>query len=301
MPGLLESNTGRRVIFLPKDAVSKQSDIKDENKEDVKDSKITIVKLPHPGKGNPALFLLNHQNKKMFELMSYQESNRCWFIGDLVVEDGSLMISTPVNPVFIILPFLIKSERNVPLEDLLENDEYSHLHELASVDCDLSCVATQLGDPSLNVWKYDETKCLQWLKERVEAVKNVVMEQKVDLTAGAASLIYQANVDATSVEYTRFALGIVCEYLSEELVDKLTTNLNLPEPERTAGPVKRQSEGAPGKVPPAKKIKHEGPTEDYSKDAKKEKGKEAELNAKQKALAKSAEGTKNIMSFFKKK
>ena len=44
-----------------------------------------------------------------------------------------------------------------------------------------------------------------------------------------------------------------------------------------------------------------GPTEDYSKDVKKEKNKEGELNAKQKALAKSAEGTKNIMSFFKKK
>jgi len=301
MPGLLECQTGRRVIFLPKDAVSNQSDFKDENEEGDKEKKIVIVKLPHPGKGSPALFLLNHQNKKLFEIMSYQEPNRSWFIGDLVVDDGSLMITTPVNPVFIILPFLIKTERNVPLEDLLENDEYSHLHEIASIDYDLSCVATQIGDTSLNVWKYDENKCLKWLQERVEAVKKVLMEQKVDLSAGATSLIYQANVDATSVEYTRFALGIVCEYLSEDLVEKLTACLNLPEPERPAAPAKRQSEGAPGKVPPAKKIKHEGPTEDYSKDAKKEKGKEVELNAKQKALAKSAEGTKNIMSFFKKK
>ncbi len=43
------------------------------------------------------------------------------------------------------------------------------------------------------------------------------------------------------------------------------------------------------------------PEEDYSKDVKKQAGKEGEKNAKQKALAKSAEGTKNIMSFFKKK
>ena len=43
------------------------------------------------------------------------------------------------------------------------------------------------------------------------------------------------------------------------------------------------------------------PEEDYTKDVKKVAGKEAEKNAKQKALAKSAEGTKNIMSFFKKK
>ena len=44
-----------------------------------------------------------------------------------------------------------------------------------------------------------------------------------------------------------------------------------------------------------------GPTEDYSKGGKKDKNKENDLNAKQKALARSAEGTKNIMSFFKKK
>jgi hypothetical protein len=43
------------------------------------------------------------------------------------------------------------------------------------------------------------------------------------------------------------------------------------------------------------------PEEDYSRDMKKPAGKEGEKNAKQKALAKSAEGTKNIMSFFKKK
>ena len=33
-----------------------------------------------------------------------------------------------------------------------------------SIDCDLSCVATQIGDTSLNVWKYDENKCLKWLQ-----------------------------------------------------------------------------------------------------------------------------------------
>jgi hypothetical protein len=49
------------------------------------------------------------------------------------------------------------------------------------------------------------------------------------------------------------------------------------------------------------KIFIKGPTEDYTKNGGKAKNKENDLNAKQKALARSAEGTKNIMSFFKKK
>ena len=43
-----------------------------------------------------------------------------------------------------------------------------------------------------------------------------------------------------------------------------------------------------------------GPTEDYSKSVKKAAAKE-EMTAKEKALATSAKGTKNIMNFFKKK
>lgn len=43
------------------------------------------------------------------------------------------------------------------------------------------------------------------------------------------------------------------------------------------------------------------PLEDYSKDYKKAVVKEIPANSKQKALAKSAAGSKNIMSFFAKK
>jgi len=52
---------------------------------------------------------------------------------------------------------------------------------------------------------------------------------------------------------------------------------------------------------PRKKAKLEGPTEDYSKSYKKPEVKEESKGAKEKALAKSAKGTKNIMSFFGKK
>lgn len=297
MPGLLEANTGQRVIFLPEDSLKSVDAKSASNKEEAK-STVRIIKLPR--KGNPALFLVNSETKKMYELMSFGEPNRSWFIGDLVLEDGSVILSTPVNPVFIILPYLMKAERNVPLENLLEDSEYPNLYEIASLSDGLSYVAKQLGDPELNVWKYEEEKCLKWLEERVNKVKGVLDAQNIDLSGGATSLIYQANVKASSVEYTRYALGIVSEYLPQELVDSLAAKLNLPEPEKPAA--KRQSEGRPGgNEPPNKKIKHEGPTEDYTKSGKKEKKKEAELNVKQKALAKSAEGTKNIMSFFKKK
>ena len=47
--------------------------------------------------------------------------------------------------------------------------------------------------------------------------------------------------------------------------------------------------------------KQEAPDEDYSKSASAAPKESPALSAKQKALAKSAGGSKNIMSFFKKK
>ena len=54
-------------------------------------------------------------------------------------------------------------------------------------------------------------------------------------------------------------MGIVSEYLPEDLATALTVKLDLPEPEKPLGAAnKRQSEGKPGLEPPNKKIKHEG-------------------------------------------
>ena len=64
------------------------------------------------------------------------------------------------------------------------------------------------------------------------------------------------NILDILVEYTRYALGIVSEYLPGDLAGKLAARLNLPEPDKPLA--KRLSEGAPGKQPPTKKAKHEG-------------------------------------------
>merc|ERR1712059_116807 len=158
------------------------------------------------------------------------------------------------------------------------------------------------GDRDLNVWKYNEEKALNWLESRVEVVTKVLQKQGVDLTQGAVSLNYQHNISGNSdgkVEYKKIALGIVQEYLETDLGEKLASRLDLPEEKpKTMGGTKRVSDA--GDFSKSKKAKLEGPLEDYTKMAVKAIVKE-EQNAKQKALATSAKGTKSITSFFKKK
>jgi len=288
MPALTETSSGTRVILLPNKAL-----------EGGEAGSLEILLLPHPRTGEGAQYLLNTSSSTLYEILNFREDNRTWFLGDRIVDDGSLLLSTPVDPTFIILPSLIRAERNVPLEDLLDDPKFPHLDKVAILSGGLSSVAKQLGDADLNVWKFDEEKCLSWLTDRVEAVAKVLREQRIDLTGGAASLVFKQENDAelNKVEYRRYSCGIVSEYLEVELSEKLRVKLNLPEPEKPS--VKRQAEAEGG--PPAKKIKtKEEPVDDYSKSAKKL-VKPPVLNSQQKALAKSAVGTKGIMSFFKKK
>ena len=103
------------------------------------------------------------------------------------------------------------------------------------------------------------------------------------------------------ISLSRFALGVLQEYLDPDLGQKLVTKLDLPKVEAKAGTKRLSSlDTEEEENKPRKKVKSEGPLEDYSKSYKKPVVKD-ETSSKDKALAQSAKGTKSIMSFFGKK
>jgi len=287
MPGLVEHSSGCRVLLVPETALQEREELK-------------ILKLRHPRTGEAAHYLLNSGSSKLNEILAFREELRSWFIGDRIVEDGSLLLSTPVDPTFIILPYLMKADKNVPLDDLLDDPDFPHFQFISSLSAGLSNVGQQLGDKDLNVWKYNEESCLDWLARKVKAVSAVLESQQIDVTGGAAS--HSITSTGTSVEYLRYGMGIVCEYLPVDLQEKLASKLDLPAPtHKKAEPVigKRGAEDEK-KGPPNKKVKQEDPCEDYSKSYKNT-GEEKKVSTPaMKKNAAAAKGTKNIMSFFAK-
>ncbi len=49
------------------------------------------------------------------EVNWYKERYRSWFIGDSVLEDGSIYLCTPVDPLFLALPLMESSRMQVKL------------------------------------------------------------------------------------------------------------------------------------------------------------------------------------------
>ncbi|KAK2155684.1 hypothetical protein LSH36_233g01010 [Paralvinella palmiformis] len=90
-----------------------------------------VMVLPEQG----CMFLFSSDNKKIFEVLKFNEEYRSWFIGNSVQSDGSLYIPSPVEPMFLALPYLINSAKSgkfMTLEQIIEDSEFPECHRLCS-------------------------------------------------------------------------------------------------------------------------------------------------------------------------
>ena len=79
--------------------------------------------------GEPAEYLLIHGTLQ--EVNWYKERYRSWFVGDCVLEDGSMYLCTPVDPLLLALPLMESSRMQVMLPlHLLVLDYIEQCHGL---------------------------------------------------------------------------------------------------------------------------------------------------------------------------
>ncbi|XP_060517245.1 ribonuclease H2 subunit B [Cylas formicarius] len=268
-----------------------------------------IVTLRHPNTGESAVFLFSPANNSVQEILTFNEGKRSWFIDESIKSDGKMQLSTPIDPIFLVLPYLRKYclTQAVPLDQLLRDEEYPETERLlkSSGLNYLGMIADRKGDEELNAFKYNEEKTLNWLKKKTERVAEILKQKNIHVTGGgaiSANFVKSKSDSADNESYLRYAHGIVSEYLMEDLSQKLLRFLNLPEESQQH--LKRKSASALG--PDPKKVKTDEETKssssnvlDLSKPEIKT-GKTQMISTKDKARAKAASGSKSISSFFKK-
>ncbi|XP_018576312.1 ribonuclease H2 subunit B [Anoplophora glabripennis] len=266
-----------------------------------------IVTLRHPSTGDSAIFLFSAANNSVQEILTFVEGKRSWFIDDSVKSDGKMHLSTPIDPIFLVLPYLKKycMTQAIPLKQLLHDEEFPETERLlkSSGLKYLTMIADRKGDEELNAFKYNEEKTLSWLKKKTERVAEILQQKNIHVTPGGAvsSTCIKSSKDISDNDiYLRYAHGIVSEYLMENDSRKLLKYLNLPEDNLG---VKRKSLLIPERD--AKKVKIEQNKNaipivlDLSKSDSKL-VKNTIPSSKEKARLKAASGSKTINSFFKR-
>ncbi|XP_015175436.1 PREDICTED: ribonuclease H2 subunit B [Polistes dominula] len=266
-----------------------------------------VVKLRHPASSQPAMFVFSPGDLTIQEVLAFDENKRSWFIDDNVKSDGKMHLSTPIDPIFLVLPYLRKSPQIQPLDQCLWDEDYPETPRLAHCqNLKLSLVADRKGDESLQAFKYNEEKTLNWLKKKVERVAEVLKQKSIHVSQGALSATYVKSTkyeSGTDLEYLKYAHGIVSEYLADDIAKKLAQYLNIPdEVERKRKLI------SPKEVSEEKKFKRDTLEEDVTPRTKaldlskpEKPQKTPPMSKKELSRQKAAIGSKSITSFFKKK
>ncbi|XP_037950864.1 ribonuclease H2 subunit B-like [Teleopsis dalmanni] len=302
------------------------------------DNELRLERFFHPGKGTTALFI-TCSNKIIMEVLQFSEPRRSWLIDSNVCSNGRIYVTTPIDVTFLAIHHIRKhcTQRALELHCMQSEDLSTSRLLTTFVDKDtLGCVADvkRIAGSKTVFYKYNAEKTLAWLALKTRNIANVLKSKGIYCGLSAVSHNYTPSENSTAedlindIDYLRMACDIVGGYIDLDLHDELTKYFEI-QPEIKAI-VEEQKQANKRKSLQSlnsndnKKIKLEN-TNDTSASGKLKNSsllddsldddksniivndvpkapapKERVLTAKEKALAKSAKGTKSISSFFKK-
>lgn len=216
------------------------------------DSDPAFVRLRNPSTDEASLYLLGSGDVQLYEVKAFEEDFRSWFIGQAVQRDGKLIFVTPMDPLYLILPYFIQSGKEgkfQPVEQVIMDEEFPACSRLLSCTRSLASlhhITEEKEVGSKKFHRYSEEKTMNWLKKKVERTVAALKIRNVSVGEGVKSATYvrvKSESDNHEEDYLRYAHGLISEYISEDLSKALLKHLELPElssPKETEPPSKKR-------------------------------------------------------------
>uniref|UniRef100_A0A3P8N7B5 Ribonuclease H2 subunit B n=2 Tax=Haplochromini TaxID=319058 RepID=A0A3P8N7B5_ASTCA len=188
----------------------------------------------------------------LYEVKAFEDDFHSWFVGQAVQRDGRLIFVTPLDPLFLILPYLIKSgkeEKFQRVDQVVKDEEFpacSRLLSCARTLASLHHIAEEKEVESQMYHRYSQEKTMNWLKKKVERTVIALKKKNVSVGEGVKSSTYvrvKSETDNQEEDFIRYSHGLISEYITEDLSKALLTHLGLPEltsPKETEPPSKKR-------------------------------------------------------------
>lgn len=217
--------------------------------EDAK-NELTMLQVYHPRQDSTLVFM---QEGKFFEIQKAQIAKySSWFIGQRVLPNKDILMSTPYDPRFILLPYFeTAGSRFSPLDQIVHtstiptpvNIKIPPLHHWRNWNMDeVFDVNDQLGEDMI-VFRFNKEKTISWLRNKVEKVARVLALQRKRAQQHAqpsfAASFRSGNAvakkppievenEAVVNETDRHsAIEIVCDYISDSLISDLISSFGI--------------------------------------------------------------------------
>ncbi|XP_057642630.1 ribonuclease H2 subunit B isoform X2 [Chionomys nivalis] len=202
-------------------------------------SGLLFVKLVSPRSGEGAVYLLDMCLHQLFEVKVFKEKHRSWFINQSVQSGGLLHFATPMDPLFLLLHYLIKAGKEgkyQPLDQVVVDGVFPDcvlLLRFPELEKSLRHVTEEKEVNSKKYYKYSAEKTLKWLVKKVNQTVVALKANNINVGARVQSSAYfpgdRISRDKEE-DYVRYAHGLISDYIPKALSDDLSKSLKLPEP-----------------------------------------------------------------------
>uniref|UniRef100_A0A8C0NWT0 Ribonuclease H2 subunit B n=2 Tax=Canis lupus familiaris TaxID=9615 RepID=A0A8C0NWT0_CANLF len=220
----------RHVLLLPeylKDASKKMK------------SGLMFVKLVNPCSGEGTIYLFDLCLQQLFEIKVFKEKHHSWFIDQSVQSGGLLHFATPMDPLFLLLHYLRKADKEgkfQPLDQVVLDDTFPNcilLLRLPDLEKLLQHVTEEKEVDKKKYYKYSKEKTIKWLGKKVQQTVSALKTNNVNVSARVQATAFFSGDPFSSdkeEDYVCYAHGLISDYIPKELSDDLAKYLKLPEP-----------------------------------------------------------------------
>lgn len=234
-----------------------------------------------------------------------------WFLNDKSIEDGSLFLTSEIDPLFLLLPIVDKARKakvgnsGVFLQEsgLLEELDKSTANFLRAHVPLLKLICDVKSQGTDTFYRLNDDKVVTWLHHKVDALCTQ-LEQIPDvstLVRAQASGFRARGQVLTTLELLKLAIGFVGDYVEKKWIALLETKIGISAAEVQAAAA-RKAYASEEEVAPRKRS---APTNGFDDALAKEVATPApkkKMNLAQARLAKvDIRGMSPITSFFQKK
>ncbi|EAL72833.1 hypothetical protein DDB_G0270966 [Dictyostelium discoideum AX4] len=188
-----------------------------------------ILTLPSPKhKSVKCRYILDKENDRILEINKFNSKPSSWFIDNGVRHDGSMYLSSDIDPLFLLIPFLEKYKslhKNEYLEisSIINDSYYCNLSKIPFKHSQLSLICDSKEIAGSKLYRLEDEKLLIWLRCKVKNISNYLKETNTDIFKTSN---YVKKDLSWETLYT-MSIGFVSEYLSESNCKMLNQSFNL--------------------------------------------------------------------------
>ncbi|KAK7005697.1 ribonuclease H2, subunit B, partial [Favolaschia claudopus] len=238
------------IAILPSDALHTSTDTPSDFRAEQR-----FLRLPHPRTGLASLFLPQNPRRNdgstrdaILEVQAIAPTNaRSWFMGQEVVSDGKLLVMTPIDPAFLLIPILQSvypenGERGKfrPADEIFE-DAAANLEESSSSTADkdssliisrddvaqftsMECCNAALKrvcdvkeiTEDITVYRFSPEKVVEWLRLKVERLsrpETVEISRTMVRNLAKDGLMEDGKEELLKLGRVRAACDLVAQYI----------------------------------------------------------------------------------------